>query len=58
MAALEPSLKQDWLIGPHAAYFIKEMRIRAYSQLLYSYSSLSLAVMADSFGVSVDFIDA
>jgi 26S proteasome regulatory subunit N7 len=58
MAALEPTLKSDWLLAAHASYIIKEMRIRAYSQLLQSYSSLSLAVMAQSFGVTVDFVDA
>ena len=53
----EPIFKSDWLLAPHAAYIIKEMRIRAYAQLLESYSSLSLSTMAQSFGVSIDFID-
>lgn len=57
LAALEPALKADWLLAPHAVYIIKEMRIKAYSQMLESYSSLSLAVMAQAFGVSVEFID-
>jgi len=33
------------------------MRVKAYSQLLESYSSLTLTYMADSFGVTQDFID-
>lgn len=57
LAALEPMLKDDWLLSAHATFIIKEMRIRAYSQMLESYSSLSLAVMAKAFNVSVEFID-
>jgi 26S proteasome regulatory subunit N7 len=33
------------------------MRIKAYTQLLESYRSLSLSHMANSFGVSVEFMD-
>ena len=33
------------------------MRIKAYTQLLESYSSLTLRYMAESFGVTEDFID-
>ena len=58
LAALEPMLQADWLLSTHTAFIIKEMRIRAYSQMLESYSSLSLAVMAKAFNVSVDFMDA
>ncbi|KAJ2529425.1 proteasome regulatory particle subunit [Coemansia sp. RSA 1935] len=34
------------------------MRIRAYAQLLESYLSLTLKSMAESFGVSQEFIDS
>ena len=34
------------------------MRIRAYSQLLESYRSLTLESLSTAFGVSTDFIDA
>ena len=57
LAGLEPLLKSDWLLAPHSTYIIKEMRIRAYGQVLESYSSLALATMAQSFGVSIEFID-
>ena len=33
------------------------MRLKAYAQLLQSYQSLSLKSMADSFGVSPEFLD-
>ena len=38
-------------------YYVREMRIIAYTQLLESYRSLTLQYMADAFGVSVVFID-
>lgn len=42
----------------HANYFIREMRRKAYAQLLESYKTLSLKSMADAFGVSIEFLDA
>ncbi|KAJ2425179.1 proteasome regulatory particle subunit, partial [Coemansia sp. RSA 2524] len=42
----------------HRRYFTREMRIRAYAQLLESYLSLTLKSMAESFGVSQEFIDS
>ena len=42
---------------PHYSYYVREMRILAYTQLLESYQSLTLQYMADAFGVSIDFID-
>jgi hypothetical protein len=57
LAAMEACLKEDWLASAHTQFIIKELRIRAYSQMLQSYRSLTLASMAASFGVSVDFIE-
>jgi 26S proteasome regulatory subunit N7 len=45
------------LLHPHARFYVREMRILAYNQLLQSYASLTLDSMARSFGVSVDFVD-
>lgn len=45
------------MLSPHYRYYVREMRIKAYSQLLESYSSLTLDYMARSFGVTTDFID-
>ena len=41
----------------HARYYVREMRILAYAQLLESYRSLTLESMSTAFGVSIDFID-
>ena len=50
-------LKEDRLLNAHYRYYVREMRIKAYTQLLESYSSLTLTYMAKSFGVTVDFVD-
>ncbi|KAI5970911.1 RPN7 [Candida margitis] len=41
----------------HANYFLREMRCKAYGQLLESYKSLSLKSMAANFNISEDFLD-
>jgi len=51
-------VKSDYFLGKHCNYFIKEMRIKVYSQFLHSYKSVTLDNMANSFGVSPKFIDS
>jgi len=50
-------LRGHWLLSEHADYVCRELRIRAYSQMLESYRSLQLKAMANSFGVSEEFMD-
>jgi len=50
-------MRMDRYFEQHYHYYVREMRIIAYSQLLESYSSLTLTYMANSFGVSTQFID-
>ncbi|CAF3077386.1 unnamed protein product [Rotaria socialis] len=50
-------LSQDRYFAPHVAYYVREMRIIAYNQLLQSYSSLTLKGMAQAFGCSEGFLD-
>ena len=45
------------ILAPHARYYVREMRIKAYSQLLESYKTLTLERMCRSFGVSEAFMD-
>ncbi|WWC66854.1 uncharacterized protein I206_100761 [Kwoniella pini CBS 10737] len=45
------------LLEKHSRYYIREMRIKSYSQLLESYRSLTIERMAKTFGVSESFID-
>lgn len=50
-------MKRSWVLFPHYRYYVREMRIRGYAQLLESYRSLTMQSMAHSFGVSEEFID-
>ena len=50
-------MKVDRYFNQHYTYYIRDMRIIAYNQLLESYSSLTLVYMANAFGVSTQFID-
>lgn len=53
----ETEFKCDRYLAAHTRFYVREMRIKAYTQLLESYRSLSLPHMAKSFGVSVPFMD-
>ncbi|KAK1233130.1 proteasome regulatory particle subunit [Marasmius sp. AFHP31] len=45
------------ILSPHARFYVREMRILAYAQLLESYRSLTLESLGQAFGVSVEFVD-
>ncbi|EIM89538.1 PCI-domain-containing protein [Stereum hirsutum FP-91666 SS1] len=58
LATLEQThLLPSRLLAPHARYYVREMRILAYTQLLESYRSLTLESLSRAFGVSVEFMD-
>lgn len=58
LAAVEENfLVQDRYLYEHRGWFVREMRLRAYQQLLQSYRVVGLQSMARDFGVSVDFLD-
>lgn len=57
LAGVQQVLLEDRYMSAHAHYYVRELRIKAYSQLLQSYSSLSITSMASSFGVSVEWLD-
>ncbi|KAF4619064.1 hypothetical protein G7Y89_g14782 [Cudoniella acicularis] len=58
LAAVEVTfLSQDRYLFEHRGWFVREMRLRAYQQLLQSYRVVGLESMANDFGVSVDFLD-
>ncbi|CAH2002770.1 unnamed protein product [Acanthoscelides obtectus] len=57
LADIEVMMKEDMLLHPHYRYYIKEMRITAYDQLLSTYMSLGVPYMASQFGVSEEFIE-
>jgi len=51
-------VRRDRYLSRHVKYFMRMMRLNAYRQFLASYRSVTLQAMADSFGVSADFIDS
>lgn len=57
LAEVEELMKYDRYLHPHYRYFVREMRVVAYNQLLESYRSLTLEYMAEAFGVTVAFMD-
>jgi len=57
LAEVENILRNDFLVHPHYRFYVREMRILAYTQLLESYRSLTLQYMAEAFGVTVEYID-
>ncbi|ELU42278.1 proteasome 26S subunit [Rhizoctonia solani AG-1 IA] len=58
LASLEQThLLPSRLLNPHARFYVREMRILAYAQLLESYRSLTMESLAGAFGVSVEFVD-
>ncbi|BFZ57575.1 proteasome regulatory particle subunit [Savitreella phatthalungensis] len=57
LADAQRLLEQDRFLHAHARYWVRELRVKAYNQLLQSYSSLALDSMARSFGVTVDWLD-
>ena len=58
LAAVEENfLTSDRYLHEHRGWFVREMRLRGYQQLLQSYRIVGLKSMAKDFGVSVDFLD-
>ncbi|VEL20516.1 unnamed protein product [Protopolystoma xenopodis] len=57
-AGMEQYMLSDRYLSPHARYYVREMRLRAYQQHLDSYSSISLDSMATTFGVTKSYLDS
>jgi 26S proteasome regulatory subunit N7 len=58
LAAVEENfLSKDRYLYEHRSWFVREMRLRGYQQLLQSYRVVGLKNMASDFGVSVGFLD-
>lgn len=58
LVGIDEMMTKDALLARHRKHYIREMRIKAYTQLLQSYRSVTLNSIASSFGVSVEFIDS
>lgn len=46
------------LLSVHTRFYVREMRIKAYAQLLESYRSVTMKNLCTAFGVGEDFMDA
>ena len=57
MVEVQPILVADRFLQPHAGYIMRELHVLGYKQFLDSYKSVTLESMAESFGVSVDYLD-
>jgi 26S proteasome regulatory subunit N7 len=57
LVEVTPDLVRDRYTAPHVRILVRELRVLVYSQFLESYKSVRLASMAESFGVSVEFLD-
>jgi 26S proteasome regulatory subunit N7 len=57
LSDIAPYIKRDPSLNAHCGFFLREIRIAAYSQFLESYSSVTLESMARAFGVTVAFLD-
>lgn len=57
LGSVEQILKKDRYLFPHYAFYVREMKIKVYAQLLYSYRSLTLHYMAEAFNVTEEYMD-
>ena len=57
MVEVQPILVADRFLQPHAGYIMRELHVLGYKQFLDSYKSVTLESMAESFGVSVAYLD-
>ncbi|KAJ8940860.1 hypothetical protein NQ318_008231 [Aromia moschata] len=57
LADIEVIMKADMFLHLHYKYYIREMKTKAYDQLLSTYISVKLSYMADQFGVTSDYIE-
>jgi len=57
LADVEQVAKNDRFMHPHYAYYVREMKIKVFAQLLESYRSLTLTYMAEAFGVTEEYMD-
>ncbi|EGF80192.1 hypothetical protein BATDEDRAFT_35114 [Batrachochytrium dendrobatidis JAM81] len=58
LALVEDTIKYDHYLNAHYKFYVREMRIRVYGQLLESYRSLTIESMANLFGVSEEWVDS
>merc|ERR1712150_40979 len=51
-------IKEDRYLAPHLMKITRVLRLNAYKQFITSYKSVTIKLMADTFGVSPEFLDS
>ena len=54
---MDNQIIKDRYLSKHVRYYSREMRVRAYSQFLQAYKSVTLEAMAEQFALSPEFLD-
>ncbi|CAG9767493.1 unnamed protein product [Ceutorhynchus assimilis] len=57
LAEVELEMQHDMLLQPHYKFYVREMKIKSYDQLLSTYISLNISYMAQQFGVTDEYIE-
>lgn len=57
LLGIQEAIARDTYLHSHKSFFLREIRVVVYAQFLASYKSVKVDTMAQSFGVSVEFID-
>lgn len=57
LSDIEVLMKKDMLLNDHYKLYIREMKAKAYDQLMSTYNSVKISYVADQFGVSEDYIE-
>ena len=57
-AELIDEIRRDRFLAKHLGYITKTLRLIGYRQFMMAYRSVTLKSMAESFGVTVDFLEA
>lgn len=57
LSEIQENLKTDIWFGRHISFLIKELRVRAYRQFLKPFEAVQIQNMAETFGVTDEFIE-
>eukprot|EP00835_Amoeboradix_gromovi_P005697 NODE_564_length_6635_cov_0.085985.p4 type:complete len:292 gc:universal NODE_564_length_6635_cov_0.085985:739-1614(+) len=57
LALVEDYMQQHWILSLHLKYYIKEMKLKAYLQVLTSYQSIHIHHLAKLFGVTQSYME-
>ena len=50
-------MRLDRYLHPHWQFYVRELRVKAYSQFLESYRTVHVDAMSKAFNISMDLLD-